>query len=710
MFGIKHTTIFLNTIKMYRLTKSITPATITCNPVPYNGSNQIAQNLVVTIDGDTLVENTDYTIITNAGGINVGTYPIVIQGMEDYVDTASGSFTIIQAQGNANISGASVAYTGSAQNLINVSNNTGTMYYKVGTDGTWSTTIPTATTVGSWTIYYYMEESINYTGRGNIDVPWGSVTATINKADQAAPTATGSTVAYGQTATATCSGGGGHGSIEWSNGTTQSSVGSKTTKVRWTGDSNYNASPWSNEVTLTVSKASQSAPTAYGATTTYNTTATASYIVGGGQGSIEWSNGNTQTSVGSKTTQARWSGNANYDPSPWSNVVTLTMNKADQSAPTAYGSSVAYGNTATASASGGGGQGSIEWSNGNSRSAMGSQTTYARWSGNGNYNPSPWSNAATLTVSKANQSAPTAYGASVSEGSTATASASGGGGHGSIEWSNGNTRTAVGSQTTRARWSGDYYYNASDWSNEVTLTVTANPISKTNVNISLSCSLNSSYTQLTVTANADRSVDTTVTIGVTVSATINTTGGTSSSSSQTLSVVIGSGSSSGSNTLNADTFWEGVSYSSVSCSISSISPSSSNSQNYISGSGCSCTGTSASSYYVVVAVTNNTGKTSPAVSALASDGTYLVQLCSRQNGNFTTTPTVSSSGTVRKINVNENGGYIGYITISFRGNTIMAKQYIGMQSNITNISLTRTFELEDAKNGSNTIYITFEDS
>jgi len=42
MFGIKHTTIFLNTTKMYRLTKSITPATIICNPVPYNGSNQIA--------------------------------------------------------------------------------------------------------------------------------------------------------------------------------------------------------------------------------------------------------------------------------------------------------------------------------------------------------------------------------------------------------------------------------------------------------------------------------------------------------------------------------------------------------------------------------------------------------------------------------------------------------------------------------------------
>lgn len=665
MFGIKHTTIFLNTIKMYRLTKSITPATITCNPVPYNGSNQIAQNLVVTIDGDTLIENTDYTIITNAGGINVGTYPIVIQGMEDYVDTASGSFTIVQAQGNANISGASVAYTGSAQNLINVSNNTGTMYYKVGTDGTWSTTIPTATTVGSWTIYYYMEESINYTSRGNIDVPWGSVTATINKADQAAPTATGSTVAYGQTATASYSGGGGHGSIEWSNGTTQSSVGSKTTKVRWTGDSNYNASPWSNEVTLTVSKASQAAPTAYGATTTYNTTATASYLGGGGQGSIEWSNGNTQTSVGSKTTQARWSGNANYDPSPWSNVVTLTMNKADQSAPTAYGSSVAYGSTATASASGGGGQGSIEWSNGNSRSAMGSQTTYARWSGNGNYNPSPWSNAVTLTVSKANQSAPTAYGDNVLYPNTATASASGGGGQGYIEWSNGNSRSATGTQTTQARWSGNDYYNASDWSNTVALTVGR------------------------AFQSAPTATGSSVSYGNTATASASGGGGQGSiewSNGNTRTAV-------GSQTTKAR--WTGNDYY--------------HSSEWSNEVTLEVT-EAASSDYVVVSITNNTGKTSPAVNAYDSSGNSLTGLCTRVNGNTTINNPIGIEGTISKIGVFENQGPISYITMQFKGSTRVSKTYIPPGSGSTMINVSPTFSTAEAKNGSNTIYITFSDS
>ena len=147
------------------------------------------------------------------------------------------------------------------------------------------------------------------------------------------------------------------------------------------------------------------------------------------------------------------------------------MNKASQSAPTAYGDTKPYAYYARATASGGGGQGSLEWSNGNVRTEVGSQDTQARWSGNSNYNASSWSNTVTLTITKTNQSAPTAYGDSVQYGSTATATASGGGGMGSLEWSNGNTRTAVGSQTTRARWSGNGNYNASDWSNEVTLTV-----------------------------------------------------------------------------------------------------------------------------------------------------------------------------------------------------------------------------------------------
>lgn len=234
-----------------------------------------------------------------------------------------------------------------------------------------------------------------------------SGTFTINKANQSAPTAYGASVAYGNTATATTSGGGGQGSIEWSNGNTLTgnAGSSKTTKARWSGNSNYNPSPYSNEVTLSIVKANQSAPTAYGATTTYSTTATASASGGGGQGSIEWSNGNTQTSVGSKSTQARWSGNSNYNASSWSNSVTLTMNKASQNAPTVTGATTTYPTTATATASGGGGQGSIEWESAQSQTSIGSHTTRARWTGNGNYNASPWSNTVTVKMDKISISA-----------------------------------------------------------------------------------------------------------------------------------------------------------------------------------------------------------------------------------------------------------------------------------------------------------------
>lgn len=58
----------------------------------------------------------------------------------------------------------------------------------------------------------------------------------------------------------------------------------------------------------------------------------------------------------------------------------------------------------------------------------------------------------TMTITgKADQSAPTATGAEVTYPSTATATATNGGGVGSIEWSNGSSRSSTGSQTTKAR-------------------------------------------------------------------------------------------------------------------------------------------------------------------------------------------------------------------------------------------------------------------
>ena len=474
----------------------------------------------------------------------------------------------------------SVTYTGGSVNLSSVS----------------------VTNVGSATVYAYFapDSSCNsyYNNSGN-----ASKTFSVSKADQSAPTAAGAITTYPTTATATASGGGGQGSIQWSNGNTQTSVGSKTTKARWSGNGNYNASPYSNEVTVKMNKqtplvfvndidktyngqpqyttanvmytyggvtpkgtiyygtsagattysvtytggtvnlssvsitnsgsimvyayfvpdsscnsyynnsgnangminifmANQSAPTATGATTTYPTTATATASGGGGQGSIQWSNGNTQTSVGSKTTKARWSGNGNYNASPYSNEVTVQMNKYTPTVALsvtnrAYNGSALYATASVATPSGGVAmKGTIYY--GTSAGAttysvtyngattysvnlgsvsvtnVGSATVYAYFapdsSCNSYYNNS--GNASkTFSVSKANQSAPTATGATVTYHNTATATASGGGGQGTLTWTNGSTRTATGSQDTYAYWAGNSNYNASPNSNKVTLTV-----------------------------------------------------------------------------------------------------------------------------------------------------------------------------------------------------------------------------------------------
>ncbi len=134
------------------------------------------------------------------------------------------------------------------------------------------------------------------------------------------------------------------------------------------------------------------------------------------------------------------------------------------------------------------------------------------------------------------------------------------------------------------------YTDSNGCTGSTTYTVSGCGGGKTNVNISLGCSLNSSNTTLTVTATADRTVDTTVTVSTTISATLNTSGGGTTTSSQGLDITIDSGHSSGSNTIDANEFWDGVSYVSASSSIDSFSPSSSSSQDYIKGSGCSASG------------------------------------------------------------------------------------------------------------------------
>ena len=301
--------------------------------------------------------------------------------------------------------------------------------------------------------------------------------------------------------------------LTWTETTTnpsQTNVGTLYVRAYYSAKANYTGSNWSNSAIITINKASQTAPTASVVGTTYNGTSTASASGGGdsngvGHNEIQWSNGNSLTAIGTRDTQARWNGNSNYNPSPWSNTVTLSVSKYTPSVILSatnriYNGSALYATAMVSYPSGGKTPNgtiyygtssgattySISYSGSSVSLSSVSVTDYNCGSGNsitvyayfvpdstcsGVYNNSGNASKTMTITGKANQSAPTATGATTTYPTAATASATGGGGHGSIVWTNGNTRTTGGSQNTQAYWSGDCNYNASPNSNTVTLTV-----------------------------------------------------------------------------------------------------------------------------------------------------------------------------------------------------------------------------------------------
>jgi methionine-rich copper-binding protein CopC len=139
------------------------------------------------VSGHSMTSCTVTGTITNAGTANnVPSAAVIKSGSTDVTSNYSityvnGTLTVNQATGSATVSGRTVTYSRGAQNMVSVSNNTGTMHYRVGTSGSWTTTIPTRTTAGSDTIYYYMDASTNYTARGSSSSPWSSVTGKVEK-------------------------------------------------------------------------------------------------------------------------------------------------------------------------------------------------------------------------------------------------------------------------------------------------------------------------------------------------------------------------------------------------------------------------------------------------------------------------------------------------------------------------------------------------
>ena len=76
-----------------------------------------------------------------------------------------------------------LTYDGNAQELLTTEGaaSGGTVYYRLGTGGTWTTTPPQETTAGNYTIYYYVVGDSNHSDLGSTTDPLGSVTARMEK-------------------------------------------------------------------------------------------------------------------------------------------------------------------------------------------------------------------------------------------------------------------------------------------------------------------------------------------------------------------------------------------------------------------------------------------------------------------------------------------------------------------------------------------------
>ena len=227
-----------------------------------------------------------------------------------------------------------LTYNGYAQTLINPgSSTTGTVKYKLGSDGAYSTSLPTAKAAGEYTVYYMV------VGDGiHKDVPEASVTVTIKQKEASLSWGTTSWVYDGNSHSTTCSVGNLEGSDTCTatlTGNSITDVGSTTVTATGLSNSNYKL-PSSTSKTITVTAASVGDKPTTAVSKTYNGSAQNNgYTKPAG---VTMTGNNSGTNAGTYT--ATYTPDSNHT---WSDgtrtavTVTLTINKANGSvtAPTA---------------------------------------------------------------------------------------------------------------------------------------------------------------------------------------------------------------------------------------------------------------------------------------------------------------------------------------------------------------------------------------
>lgn len=137
----------------------------------YNGSSK-SPTITVKRGSTTLTKGTDYDFDTSTqnSATNAGTYTVKVNFKGRYCGQAQRTWVIKPVAPNITVpsSFTSLKYNGSAQTLLSSGGTTdhGTMEYMLGTateaNGSWSTSLPKATEIGKYYVWYRVKGSGNY--------------------------------------------------------------------------------------------------------------------------------------------------------------------------------------------------------------------------------------------------------------------------------------------------------------------------------------------------------------------------------------------------------------------------------------------------------------------------------------------------------------------------------------------------------------------
>ena len=289
------------TFNIVKATPTVTAPT--GKSLTYNGSAQALVNAGSTTAGTLQYSSDGQTYSTSIpSATNAGSYTVYyrVEGNSNINDVAAQSVTATIAKATPTVTaptGKSLTYNGSAQALVNAGSTTaGTLQYS--SDGqTYSTSIPSGTNAGNYTVYYRVVGDGNYN-----DVAAKSVTATIAKATPSVTAPTGLSLTYTGSAQALAKAGStSAGTLQYSSdGQTYSTsipsgtnAGTYTVYYRVVGDANNNDVA-AKSVTATIAKAAGSISYATASIgKTYGDAAFTNTLTKTGDGTVTYSSSNT---------------------------------------------------------------------------------------------------------------------------------------------------------------------------------------------------------------------------------------------------------------------------------------------------------------------------------------------------------------------------------------------------------------------------------